>query len=596
MMGLAFVHPRVLLLLAMLAGAGAAALVAVERRRRAQLAAFGERRLLERAGPLPGSRRRLAAHVLALACLCLALAALARPQFGAKPVVLTRTGRDVLFALDLSRSMNAEDVPPSRLSAAKQAIREVLEASPGDRVGLAVFGGSAFLQVPLTLDRAAFDLFLAAARTDDISDPGTNLPAALAAAATAFGDDSEPRYRVVVLLSDGESLEGDPSRAIAALREEGIRVFTVGVGSREGAPIPERAAGQLMGYHRDESGQVVVTRLDEETLRRVASATGGSYLRLTGGASVRQLAGEIAHLEKREISSHLFTQLLDRYQWPLALALAALFLASLLEVAPAAGRRGPRSAAAKRVFLLAMASMAFAPPVRLAAQQGIDPSDGESLYRAGLFQEAYDAFQLAIQKGERSAALSYDTGNTLYRLGRYDAAVGSFREALAESSAVRQPSTYNLGNAFVKASESQDERQEDLRRAIAAYEQALLLSPEDKDAKWNLELALRKLEEEDQRQEQQGGGGGGDGQGGGGEEEEKQKGAQGDSGGQSDQPQPRPGPQNPEEQEGEQAPSPTALTEEQARRLLEAIQSEEGEVLESRNRGRARAASGAKDW
>jgi Ca-activated chloride channel family protein len=517
MSALDFVHPQLLLVLAALAAAGIAALVWGERRNRARLATFGERQLLERASRIPGAGRRLAAQGLAVAGLCLAVGALARPQFGAKPVVLTRTGRDVLFVLDLSRSMNAEDVPPSRLAAAKQAVREVLEASPGDRVGLAVFGGSAFLQVPLTLDRAAFDLFLNAAGTDDVSDPGTNLPAALNAAISAFGEDSEPRYRAVVLLSDGENLQGDPGRAIAALRQAGIRVFTVGVGTSEGSPIPERAANQLVGYHRDESGQVVVTRLEEETLRQVASETGGSYLRLSGGASVRRLTSELAQLEKREVSSRLFTQLVDRFQWPLALAILVLFVAAGLEAAPAAGRRAARAAAA---FLFLSAAV-WAAPGRLAAQQRIDPDDGESLYRAGRFQEAYDAFQRAAQKGKRTPILSYDSGNALYRLGRYDAAAGSFREALADSSDVRQAGAYNLGNSLIKASEAEQDREEELRRAISAYEEALLLSPKDGDAKWNLELALRKLEAEQKRQQQSQQGG--EGQGGGGGDRDQPK-------------------------------------------------------------------------
>lgn len=590
---MAFVHPQLLIALAALAALGAAALVASSRRGRADLAAFGERGLLERAGRLPCGRRRAAAQSLALLALCLALGSLARPQFGAKPVVLTRTGRDVLFVLDLSRSMNAEDVTPSRLLAAKQAIREVLEASPGDRVGLAVFGGSAFLQVPLTLDRAAFDLFLGSASTEDLSDPGTNLAAALTTAATAFGDDSEPRYRVVVLLSDGENLQGDPGRALETLRRAGVRVFTVGVGTPEGGPIPEHAGGQLLGYHRDEAGQPVVTRLEEDVLRRVAADTGGSYLRLASGASVRRLTAQLGELEKREISSRLFTELVDRYQWPLAAALAALFLASLLELAP---RARPRAGAAVIGWLALAALAGAAAPGRLAAQQAPDRDDGEGLYRAGRFQEAYDAFQRAAERHGRTADLTYDAGNALYRLGRYDAAAGSFRDAQTEPTPVKQPSTYNLGNALVKAAESQPDRRDDLRRAVSAYEQALLLSPADRDAKWNLELALRKLEQEEQRQQQQQNQGGGGGEGGQGDRQDQSDGPDSSQTGGNDGQKPQPTPGDEGGKGGDETPAQTALTEEQARRLLDAIQSEEGEVLDDRNQGRARASSGAKDW
>jgi Ca-activated chloride channel family protein len=325
---MAFTEPHFLILLACALPLGVTAMALFDRRRRRDLERFGEPRLLARGSALE-PRGRLLAQAVGLLALCLMLLALARPQFGEKPLVLSRTGRDVLFLLDLSRSMNAQDLPPSRLEAAKGVVREVLDASPGDRVGLVVFGGSAFLQVPLTLDRAAFELFLEAASTDDVSDPGTNIAEALATAARGFGDDSEPRYRAVVLLSDGESLEGDLGPALAEFRKSHIRVFAVGLGTLTGGPIPRRSRTRLLGYHRDVNGEVVVTRLQEQSLRAIARATGGGYLRLESGG-VRNLTAELAQLEKREISSRTFTQLADRYQWPLALAVLALAMESLV--------------------------------------------------------------------------------------------------------------------------------------------------------------------------------------------------------------------------------------------------------------------------
>ena len=207
------------------------------------------------------------------------------------------------------------------------------------------------------------------------------------------------------------------------------------------------------------------------------------------------------------------------------------------------------------------------------------------------FQEAYDAFQRAARDGKRTPILSYDSGNALYRLGRYDDAASSFRESTGDSSAVRQAGVYNLGNSLVKASETEQDREEELRRAISAYEEALLLSPEDRDAKWNLELALRKLEAEQKRQQQSEQGGEGEGGGGGDRNQPQPPDSTNDSNEPQDQNRQQPGPQD-ESPPDEPSPSQTALTEEQARRLLEAIQSEEGEVVNERNQGRARASSG----
>ncbi|MBA2564708.1 MAG: VWA domain-containing protein [Gemmatimonadetes bacterium] len=324
-----FADPRYLVVLAVLLPLGLAAVLVRERRRRADLETFGEHPLMARSSSLPSRRARLAADGLCLVALALLLVAQARPQLGATPVVISRTGRDVVFALDLSRSMNAEDVKPSRLRAARSAVREILAASPDDRVGLVIFGGSAFLQVPLTLDHAGFELFLDAADTDDVSDPGTDLGAALATASSAFGEDSEPRYRAVVLLSDGEDLEGAGRTASRDLRDAGVRVFALGMGTPEGGPIPLYAGRRLLGYHRDETGEAVVTRLAEDDLREVASQTGGSYTRWRGGA-VGEVLRELSRLDQREISSRTFARLADRYQWPLAAALVALLAEWLL--------------------------------------------------------------------------------------------------------------------------------------------------------------------------------------------------------------------------------------------------------------------------
>jgi Ca-activated chloride channel family protein len=306
------------------------------RRRREALARFGEESLLEKSSDLPGSRAQLASIGLRFGAVALGLMALARPQLGKRPASLAHSGRDVLVVLDLSRSMNAADgaLAPSeasestRLAVAKRAISEVLAASPENRVGLIVFGGSAFLQLPLTGNQATFQRFLDAASTDDLGDPATNLGGALAAAAIAFEHDGERGYQSLLLVSDGEN-GGDIGPALTRLRRAGIPVFAIGVGSPDGAPVPADTTEAPEKWHRDHIGRVVISRPEEGDLRRAARETNGVYTRWTPDAG-RGLGTELARMEKRTLSSRESTERVDRFQWPLGLALAALGLQPML--------------------------------------------------------------------------------------------------------------------------------------------------------------------------------------------------------------------------------------------------------------------------
>jgi Ca-activated chloride channel family protein len=332
---LSFGYPLILGLAGILVSLAGWALARDRHRQRKALAAFGEEPLFAASSALPSPGRRLAGQALQAGAIALGLIALARPQLGDRPTSLARSGRDVLVLLDLSRSMNAADDSVSRLVTAKRAISQVLAAVPENRSGLIVFGGSAFLQLPLTGNHAAFQRFLDAATTDDLGDPATNLSSALSAAATAFEHDGERGYQSVLLATDGESGGGDVTTPLARLKKAGIPVFSIGVGSPQGAPVPADSAEAPEKWHRDHIGRVVISRLDEGDLRRAARETGGGYVRATPDG-VRSLSSELARMEKRTLSSPESTERIDRFQWPLAMALLALV------VAPAAATSGRR--------------------------------------------------------------------------------------------------------------------------------------------------------------------------------------------------------------------------------------------------------------
>jgi Ca-activated chloride channel homolog len=321
-----FDRPALLALLALLLPLALWWVAREDRRRKARLDEFGDGRVLGRASALPDVRRRRARDWARVAALALALVALAGPQLGLAPNALARDGRDVLVALDLSRSMNAVDIEPSRLAEAKRVARRVVGVSPGDRVGLIVFGGSAFLQLPLTPNQAAFQRFLDAASVADLGDPTTSLPAALETAVAAFRHAGAPGSRAVLVVSDGETMSDHLAPPIAELRKEEIPVFAIGVGTVEGGRIPADSADAADRWHRDYIGREVVTRLVDEHLRRVARETGGAYARAGDDEAVRALTRALADVASRPTNARRDAEPAERFQWPLGLAVAALAL------------------------------------------------------------------------------------------------------------------------------------------------------------------------------------------------------------------------------------------------------------------------------
>jgi Ca-activated chloride channel family protein len=286
-----------------------------------------------------------------------AVVALARPQWGATLEPVARRGVDVLFGIDISESMLAEDAEPNRLLKARQEALRLLERLEGDRAGLLAFAGSAGMLCPLTLDDAALRMFLDSLAPDMISYPGSSLAEALRAGTEAFNKE-ERRYKVMVLFSDGEDTV-DPEAAETAAKQaaqQGIVIHTIGVGSPTGAPIPVRAADGTIGdYRKDAGGRVVTTRLDESVLSRIAEIGGGSYWPATPAEEeLDRVAEAIAGMEQKEMNARLTTQFEERFQIPLAAAALAFAVEALLsgrrrrpaaEANPLAGRSGAVRAA-----------------------------------------------------------------------------------------------------------------------------------------------------------------------------------------------------------------------------------------------------------
>jgi Ca-activated chloride channel family protein len=464
----------------------------VDRRRREALSNIASSDLHDRLTANLSVRLRTTKRWLILLGVLLCTLALAAPQVGFEWQETQRRGVDVLVAVDVSRSMNARDVSPDRLGRAKLAVRDLVAGLEGDRLGLIAFAGTAFLQCPLTLDDAAFRRALAALDPEVIPAAGSNLASALDAARKALASEHR-NIKLLILLSDGEDLRGGALKAARKAAEAKIRVYTVGVGTPAGELIPASdAAGDFL---KDAEGRIVKSKLDEATLERVASLTGGFYVPLgPRGEGIETIIRDaLASLPREELASRMRRVPQNRYAWPLGLALL------LLAIEPWVDERSRRKALIIGLCALGL-SGASAGTTALAAS----PDSAAKAYAEAEFDKAAAEFEtLARESGD--PRWEFNLGTALYRAGRFDEAAGAFERALrGEDPELEQKSFYDLGNAHYRRGEAMETSAREKttaawKQAIAAYEEALALDEGDEDARFNRDLVLRKLEELEQQ-------------------------------------------------------------------------------------------------
>lgn len=291
------------------------------RRKRKQLEAFGDPELVKELMP---NASRVRPHVkfgLQLLALMLLIIGIARPQYGTKEQTVKRQGIEVMVALDISNSMLAEDVAPNRLERAKQMLSKMVDQMVDDKLGLIVFAGDAFTQIPITCDYVSAKMYLQSITPDLIPAQGTAIGKAINTCISSFGAEDTDKSRAIVLITDGENHEDDAKAAAQAAKEKGIHVFVVGIGKPEGSPIPDGNGS----FKKDKSGQVVVSRLSEDMCREIASAGGGMYVRAdNSNTASRALEKEMDKLGKQEIETKVFTDYNEQYQSFVLLALLIL--------------------------------------------------------------------------------------------------------------------------------------------------------------------------------------------------------------------------------------------------------------------------------
>ncbi len=460
------------------------------RERRNRLNRWGDAAFLEKQ-LMPGfssARLRWGWGLLA-GVFFLSTLALARPQWGEEKKKVERKGVDLVFLLDTSLSMLAEDVKPNRLGKSKLEIKNLLRHLKGDRVGMVGFAGSSFLQCPLTLDYSAFLLFVDALKPGYIPIPGTSLAEAIRLGIRAFPEESR-KYRALLVFSDGEDHEGGMEEALAEAKKAGVRIYAIGTGTSEGAPIPLHSGTNpkvTTGYKKDRDGQVVITRLNAPLLEKIAKETGGLYLSATPGE--REVDLILKHLEtlgEHRLREKLITEKEDHFQ-------LFLFLAFLLLMGESTFRHPrKRTPALKGLLLVAgliLLSGFFDSPRSLVQK-------GNELSKEKKYQSAVENYRKAEVRRPDEPVIRYNLGTTLYQLYAYRDADKELEEALSRA---KDPTTkaqilYNYGNTKYRLG--------DFEKAIDSYKKALEINPKDEDAKYNLEFLQKKKSLFDKKQEQ----------------------------------------------------------------------------------------------
>jgi Ca-activated chloride channel family protein len=392
-----------------------------------------------------------------------------------------------MIALDVSNSMLADDIKPTRLERAKQVISKIIDKLSDDKIGIVIFAGKAYLQMPMTTDHSAAKMYLSSASPDDVPTQGTNISLALKMCYAAFNT-KEKKYRSIILITDGEDHDEDAITVTKQLADEGIMVNTIGIGSPQGAPIHDLKTND---YKKDEAGNTVISKLDEDELKKIAQNGKGLYQLFS---SADEVAGNI----EQQLSGIGQTTLTDtslinfeNYYWYFLIA-AFIFLTADFFISERKKIRETKFVKAISVilFFLLLNDFSFAQEVNK------EIKNGNESYKNNNYGSAAESYQKALQVSPDNPFASYNLGNTLFKANRADDAIKFYDNSIkaAADYSTKQKAYYNKGVAYQK--------QNKLPECIRAYKNALKIDPKDEDARQNLERALKE-------EKKQGGGGGG---------------------------------------------------------------------------------------
>lgn len=555
--------------------------------RRKKLGQIGTAALVQQQviGFIP-ARLTLKFILMALALLFIIIGC-ANLQQGGSTETVQRKGVDVMIALDVSKSMLAKDMQPDRLTCAKQFVARLTDKMSNDRIGLVIFAGRSYLQVPLTIDYSALKLLLQTVSPDMVPTQGTVIGDAIELSNKSFSS-KEHKYKSIILISDGEDHDETALSKVKEATDGGAIVHTIGIGSPQGTQLldPATNAPKL-----DEKGDVVVTKLNEDELKRIAAAGNGTYTLLGNtDAAADKIAEEIDGMEQRNLGAVVYANYISYFQYFLLLALALIIADWLV---PGASRKKIAVGTRALLILLLLPSAASAQNAKKLI------ANGNKLYAEGKYKDAAALYGRALQKDTNIISKgAYNLGNALYQQKQIDGARKAYETAAKKATDKKENAgaNYNLGNTYMSERKWEE--------AIEAYKKTLRNNPQDADAKYNLSYAKAMLKKE---------GGGGkdknkdqnkdqdkkdqdkkDGQNKEGDKEKKEQPKDGEG---KDQQNQQKGDQEKQEGEGERPqPQPSKLSEKQAEQLLNALQQEEKKLQEKNKKRFGTPVKTEKDW
>ena len=461
------------------------------RNQKRKLRKFGDPKLLKELMPDVSRFRPSVKFWILLAALALLIMMLARPQMGTKISQEKRTGIETIIALDISNSMLAEDIVPSRLDRSKMMVENLVDHFTNDKIGLIVFAGDAFVQLPITSDYVSAKMFLSSIDPSMMATQGTDIAAAINMGMNSFTQE-EGIGKAIIVITDGEDHEGGALEAAEAAKKKGMRVYVLGVGSSQGAPIPIPGTGN---YMKDNTGNTVMSALNEDMCKQVAAAGGGVYIHVeNNSAAQQQLDNELDKLSKKETSTTVYSDYDEQFQ---AFGILALLLL-IIEIC-ILDRRNPLL---KKLSLFGKRKVAATILLMLVAMSGMAQTDrqyvrqGNKLYRAGDFANAEVSYRKAIEKNPRNPQAAYNLGNALMAQKKDSAAIEQFQNAAKlETNPMRKYRAFHNMGVICQGHKMYGE-------AIEAYKNALRLNPEDNETRYNLVLCKHQKNKQDQNQQQ----------------------------------------------------------------------------------------------
>jgi len=456
-----------------------------------RLKKFGNPRLVKQLMPDVSRWRPSVKFWLLQAALALIIVMLARPQFGTKISQEKRQGIETLICMDISNSMLAQDVTPSRLDRCKMMVENLVDNFTDDKIGLIVFAGDAFIQLPITSDYVSAKMFLADIQPSMIATQGTDIALAISKAMNSFTQE-EGIGKAIIVITDGEDHEGGAIEAAKDARKKGMRVYVLGVGSAGGAPIPDGNGG----YMKDRGGNTVMTHLNQDMCRQIAQAGGGAYIHVDNNSDAqRQLDNELAKLSKKETESTIYSDYDEQFQAVGILVLLLLIVELCLLECKNPLLKNVRFFKGKRKYTAAILLMLAS----MSAQAQSDRNsirDGNRLFRSGKFAESEVSYRKAMEKNPRNPQAAYNLGNALFAQKKDSAAVVAYQSGVQlETSKIRKAMGYHNIGVVCQSHKM-------FAEAIEAYKNALRLNPKNDQARYNLELCKRQQKNQQNKQNQ----------------------------------------------------------------------------------------------